>query len=40
VAFLATVSGGPTGVFVYDGGTMTITSIARVGDATLDGREI
>ncbi len=40
VAFLATVSGGPTGVFVYDGGTMTIASIARVGDATLDGREI
>ena len=40
VAFLATVSGFPTGVFVYDGGTMTIASIARVGDATLDGREI
>jgi hypothetical protein len=40
VAFLATVSGGPTGVFVYDGGTMTIASIARVGDPTLDAREI
>lgn len=40
VAFLATVNGGPAGVFVYDGGLMTITSIARVGDATLDGREI
>ncbi|MCC6847022.1 MAG: hypothetical protein IT294_00875 [Deltaproteobacteria bacterium] len=40
VAFLATVAGGPSGVFLWDAGSMTTTSIARVGDATLDGREI
>jgi hypothetical protein len=40
VAFLATVTGGASGIFVYDAGTTTIASIARVGDATLDGREI
>lgn len=38
VAFLATVTGGPNGIFLYSGGV--VTSIARVGDATLDGREI
>lgn len=40
VAFLASVSGGASGIFLWDAGTMTIASIARVGDATLDGREI
>jgi hypothetical protein len=40
VAFLASVSGGPNGIFLYDSGTMTISSEARVGDLTLDGREI
>lgn len=40
VAFLATVDGGPSGIFLWDAGTMTVASIARVGDATLDGREI
>ena len=40
VAFLATVSGGPSGIFLYDAGTTLVSSVARVGDATLDGREI
>ncbi|MCC6765983.1 MAG: hypothetical protein IT293_15095 [Deltaproteobacteria bacterium] len=40
VAFLARVDGGPSGIFLWDGGSMTVASIARVGDATLDGREI
>ncbi len=40
VAFLATVSGGPSGIFRYDAGAMTVVSVALVGDATLDGREI
>lgn len=40
VAFLASVDGGPSGIFQYDGATTVISSIARVGDATLDGREI
>ena len=38
VAFLATVSGGPSGIFLYSAGV--VTSIARVGDVALDGREI
>ncbi len=40
VAFLARVDGGPSGVFLWDAGTMTAASRVRVGDATLDGREI
>lgn len=40
VAFLASVDGGPNGIFQYDGVTTVISSIARVGDVTLDGREI
>jgi hypothetical protein len=40
VAFLARVSGGANGIFLYDSGTATISSEARVGDLTLDGREI
>ncbi len=40
VAFLAFVAGGPSGVFVYDAGTMTISASALVGDVALDGREI
>jgi hypothetical protein len=40
IAFLATVSGGASGIFVYDAGTMTTSAAALVGDATLDGREI
>jgi hypothetical protein len=40
VAFLATVSGGPSGIFRYDAGTMLVSAVALVGDATLDGREI
>jgi hypothetical protein len=40
VAFLARVTGGPSGVFLYDAGTVAISSVARVGDVALDGREI
>jgi len=40
IAFLATVSGGPSGIFVYDAGTTTTSAAALVGDLTLDGREI
>ena len=40
IAFLASVDGGPSGIFQYDGVTTIISSIVRVGDPTLDGREI
>ncbi len=40
VAFLAAVDGAPSGIFFYDGGTTLLVSVVRVGDATLDMREI
>jgi len=38
VAFIARVSGGPDGVFLYDKGTDTVSTVALVGDLTGDGR--
>ena len=40
VAFIGRVSGGADGVFVYDGGTLTVSAAGHVGDLTLEGREI
>ena len=40
VAFYALVSGGPSGIFRYTAATTLVTSVARVGDVALDGREI
>lgn len=39
LAFAATVSGGPNGVFLFDRSAATTRSVARVGDATGDGRK-
>src|SRR5690606_9826761 len=40
VAFRATVSGGPSGVFLYDAVAETLTPAILQGDMTLGGREI
>ena len=38
IAFEATVSGGPNGIFLYDVALNTVTAVALVGDPTGDGR--
>jgi hypothetical protein len=38
LAFVADVTGGPEGVFLYDTSAATVLSVARAGDATGDGR--
>jgi hypothetical protein len=40
VPFVATVDGGPSGVFVYDSTANAISSLVLDGAATLDGREV
>ena len=41
LAFVATIAGGPpNGVFAYDASTTSLTSVAREGDAALDGRRL
>lgn len=40
VAFVATVDGGPGGVFVYDSTAGSLSSVVLDGAATLDGREV
>ncbi len=39
VAFLATVQSGPNGVFFYNAGLTTVTTLALVGDSTGGGRQ-
>jgi hypothetical protein len=40
VAFVATVVGGPNGVFLYDATLTTVSAVGLVNDAALDGRQL